>query len=227
MDRPADPAAVQLTSLLASHGLSCRVTDSTQDRGGFLDIAATRDDLPTPSVNVIDVGLSDHRLLRWSISSTRPPAVYTTTVRRPWRKVDVDDLRAAIMSSRLGCPDLLPDDADVDTLATMYDAELSAIVDRLTPASTVTVHCRSSDPWFDDKCRTVKRSVRLAELLARRCPSVESTADWQSRHVVATTALFSASSVMRLAKSRGFLQPSTRTVVHLRQHSGPWTYPSL
>ena len=105
MDRPADPAAVQLTSLLASHGLSCRVTDSTQDRGGLLDIVATRDDLPTPSVDVIDVGLSDHRLLRWSISSTRPPPVYTTSVRRPWRKVDVDDLLAAIMSSRLGCPD--------------------------------------------------------------------------------------------------------------------------
>ena len=85
------------------------------------------------------------------------------------------------MSSRLGCPDLLPDDADVDTLATMYDTELSAVVDRLAPARTVTVRRRSSDPWFDDECRTVKRSVRLAERLARRCPSVENTADWQSR----------------------------------------------
>ena len=63
----------------------------------------------------------------------------------------------------------------------MYDAELSAIVDRLAPARTVTVRRRSSDPWFDDECRTVKRSVRLAERLARRCPLVENTADWQSR----------------------------------------------
>ena len=39
----------------------------------------------------------------------------------------------------------------------------------------------TSDPWFDDECRTVKRSVRLAERLACRCPSVENTADWQSR----------------------------------------------
>jgi len=120
----------------------------TQDRGGLLDIVATRDDLPTPSVDVIDVGLSDHRLLRWSISSTRPPPVYTTPVRRPWRKVDVDDLRTAIMSSRLGCPYLLPDDADVEPLATMYNAEWSAIVDRLAPAYTVTVRRRSSDPWL-------------------------------------------------------------------------------
>ena len=50
------------------------------------------------------------------------------------------------MSSRLGCPDLLPGDADVDTLAIMYDAELSAIVDRLAPARTVMVRHRSSDP---------------------------------------------------------------------------------
>ena len=64
-----------VSGAISSDGLSCRVTDSTQDRGGLLDIVATRDDLPTPSVasvDVIDVGLSDHRLLRWSISSTRP-----------------------------------------------------------------------------------------------------------------------------------------------------------
>ena len=146
---------------------------------------------------MIDVGFSDHRLLRWSISSTRPPAVYTTSVRRPWRKVDVDDLRAAIISSRLGCPDLLPDDADVDTLATRYryDAELSAIVDRLAPARTVTVRCRSSDPWFDDECRTVKRSVRLAERLARAVH--RSKTQPTGSHVIATTGLFSAPSVMR------------------------------
>ena len=96
-----------------------------------------------------------------------------TSVRRPWRKVDVDDLRAAIMSSRFGCPDLLPDDADVDTFVTMYDEELSAIVDRLAPARTVTVRRRLSDPWFDDECRTVKRSVRLVE--RRHCPSVENS----------------------------------------------------
>ena len=48
-DRPADPATVQLSALLASRGLSGRVSDPTHNRGGLLDIVATRDDLPTLS----------------------------------------------------------------------------------------------------------------------------------------------------------------------------------
>ena len=78
-DRPADPATVQLSALLASRGLSGCVSDPTHDHGGLLDIVAMRDDLPTPSVNVIDVGLSDHHLLRWSMPSAR----HSPSARRP------------------------------------------------------------------------------------------------------------------------------------------------
>ena len=181
LDRPTDPAAVQLTSLLAAYGLSCRVRDPTHNCGGLLDIVATRDDLPLPSVDVIDVDLSDHLLLRWSMPSTRPPPVYTTSVRRPWRNVDVDVLHDAIRSSRLGRLDLLPEAADVDTLAALYDTELQAIADHLAPARTVTVRRRASDPWFDDECRRAKRVVRTAERQARRFPSPTNATAWTSR----------------------------------------------
>ena len=63
LDRPDDVASPQLTDLLASFRLSCLVTVPTHDRGGLLDVVASRDDLPAPIVDVIDVGLSDHRLL--------------------------------------------------------------------------------------------------------------------------------------------------------------------
>ena len=64
-DRPSDPHAVQFRELIASYGLTQHVRGVTQDRGGTLDVVCTRDDLPPPSVDVIDVvGLSDHRLLR-------------------------------------------------------------------------------------------------------------------------------------------------------------------
>ena len=64
LDRPDDPAAVQLNDILAAHGLTCRVTSPTHDHGVILDVVATRKDLPSPPVAVVDVGLSDHRLLR-------------------------------------------------------------------------------------------------------------------------------------------------------------------
>ena len=71
-DRPADPATVQLSALLASRGLSGCVSDPTHDRGGLLDIVATRDYLPTSSVNVIDIGRCP---LHVRSPSTRRPSV--------------------------------------------------------------------------------------------------------------------------------------------------------
>jgi len=60
LDRPDDSAAVQPVDELGDHGLSCRVSRATHDRGRLLDIVASRGDLPTPTVDVVDVGVSDH-----------------------------------------------------------------------------------------------------------------------------------------------------------------------
>jgi hypothetical protein len=178
-DRPSDASAVQLKSLFASHGLACRVREPTRDRGGTLDVVATRDDLPAPVVDVIDADLSDHHLLRWPMTSARPSPTHVSFIRRPWRRVNVDDLRAAILASRLAQPALLPDDADVDALAGIYDADMLAIADRQAPARTVTVRCRSSDPWFDDECRAAKRAARAAERIARRSSSAANIDEWR------------------------------------------------
>jgi len=59
------------------------VTSPTHDRGGILDIVATRDDLVAPDVSVLEVGISDHRLLRWTSQLERLPPVYHTSTYRP------------------------------------------------------------------------------------------------------------------------------------------------
>jgi len=67
LERPADAPSVLIVDLLTDSGLSCRViTAPTHDLGSLLDmpIVASRDDLPPPSVEVADVGLPDHRLVR-------------------------------------------------------------------------------------------------------------------------------------------------------------------
>ena len=43
---------------------------------------------------------------------------------------------------------------------------LTAILDRLIPVSTVTRRPRTSDPWFDEECRTAKRLTRRLERAA-------------------------------------------------------------
>ena len=121
-----------------------------------------RDDLLAPSVDVVDVGLSDHRLLRWQVPMSRLPPVYNTTVVRPWRLLSSDLFRQQLMSSRL-CNSESWSHHDVDRLARLYDTELEAVLDRLIPKRSVTCRRRSSDPWFDQECRAAKRRVRRLE----------------------------------------------------------------
>ena len=167
LDRPDDPLTRQFTDVLTAYGFTCRVSVSTHDRGGIIDVVASRDDLPSPSVDVLDIGLSDHRLLRWSSQLARPRPVYSTVVRRAWRQLDSDVFRDRLLSSAL-CQANVWRDLDVDGLARLYDSEITAIMDQLVPARSVTCRRRSSDPWFDEECRAAKRETRRLERAIRR-----------------------------------------------------------
>jgi len=167
LDRPNDPASRRLLELFASYGLSNRVSSPTHDRGGLLDVVVTRDDSPV-SVDVIDPGFSDHRLLRWSFGLYKPAPAYEMNTYRPWRRLDVDKFRDELRRSAL-CRGVVG--ADVDALAELYESELHAILDRILPLRTSTRRRRPSDPWFDDDCRTAKRQCRKLERRATRSTS--------------------------------------------------------
>ena len=57
--------------LLNSYGFDLRVNGPTHRLGGLLDVVATRSDLPAPIVEIMDVELSDHHLLQWSVPTAR------------------------------------------------------------------------------------------------------------------------------------------------------------
>ena len=154
---------MRLVQVLADHGLACRVTSPTHDRGGLLDVVATRDDLPAPAVDVLNVDLFDHQLLRWSAPLNRPSPPYTKMTSPPWRQLDQDAFLAAVVLSALCCPDRWRECNSIDNPAQLYDDEITAILKRLIPVRTVTCRRRSSDPWFDQDCRVTKRSVRALE----------------------------------------------------------------
>ena len=66
LEHVSDPITVEFSDLLASYDLVQHVTGAMHDAGGTIVIVCTCVDLPPPSVD-IDIGLSDHRLLRWSL----------------------------------------------------------------------------------------------------------------------------------------------------------------
>lgn len=159
LDRDDDPAAGLFADLLAAYGLTCHATSPTHDHGGLLDVVAIHSDHPLPDVDDLDVGLSDHRLRRWSMLLDRPCHVYTSATSRPWRQLDIAAFRNYLLSLSL-CDSASWPDLGVDGLARLYDTEITAGLDQFIPFQTVTCRRRPSDPWFDQECRTMKRQVR-------------------------------------------------------------------
>ena len=97
-ERPNDSAACEIREILIAHGLSNCVSSPTHDLGGLLDVVVCRSDLPVQSIDVIDVGLSDHHLLRWTVPIERETPVYVTSTSRPWKRLDSTNFRSAVVA---------------------------------------------------------------------------------------------------------------------------------
>ena len=164
LQRTDDLHSRQFIEILASHGLESHVHAATHDQGGWLDIVATRSDLPAPRVDIVDPGFSDHRLLQWTSQLLRPAPVYRQVTCRPWRSV-VSEFTNMLQDSEL----LAELDADSsDTLTDRFNNIVASIANTLAPARTVTIRPRRSDPWYDSECRLARRSCRQLDRRARR-----------------------------------------------------------
>jgi len=59
LERVTDLNTVEFLHLIAGYGLTQHVSCATHDAGGTLDVVCTRSNLATPTVDCVDVGLSD------------------------------------------------------------------------------------------------------------------------------------------------------------------------
>jgi hypothetical protein len=87
--------------------------EPTHDSGGSIDIVALRfacDDLifvaAGPVVSVLDSGLSDHRILSWSVAANIPPRLSRRQKTcRAWRRLSVEDFIREVQASELCWPE--------------------------------------------------------------------------------------------------------------------------
>jgi len=162
LDRDDDPHADQLRLLVDCYGLTLHDTEPTHRLGGTLDVVITHNSTGCPDhVAVKDVGLSDHFLLSWEVSTARAAPLSVPVCSRPWRRLDIEQFRAALSSSRLCRPDDWP--ADIDAMASLYDDELNILLDKCVPVRQFVRRPRPSDPWFDSECLQSKRLTRRLE----------------------------------------------------------------
>jgi hypothetical protein len=116
----------------------------THDFGGSIDIVASRSACGDPIfvaggpvVSVLDPGLSDHRLLRWSVADDIPPCPPPRQKTcHAWRRLSVDDFICEVQASALCRPECWQR-FDLDEMAELYDCEVTAAANRLVPARIV------------------------------------------------------------------------------------------
>jgi hypothetical protein len=93
LDRSDDPHARQLNDLVADYGFAVRPTTSTHKLGVTINAVITKIDSSGPTVSCVDVGLSDHFTLQWSVIAERPSSPNTNeyVTQRPWPQLDIDE----------------------------------------------------------------------------------------------------------------------------------------
>ena len=67
---------------------------------------------------------------------------------------------------------------DADQLFDLYDSTLRSTLEKFVPLHTIISRFQPSTPWFDDKCRTIKRRVRMLERRYRKSGDPEDRLSW-------------------------------------------------
>ena len=127
---------MEFLDLIAGYGLTQHVSCATHGAGGTLDVVCTRSDVATPTVDCVDVGLSDHSMLLWTMSLLRPQPVYTTSTRRAWRSFNPDQFQTDLQASAL-CDDRCWQGLDGNALGQICDDTITRLLDQQIPVVAV------------------------------------------------------------------------------------------
>lgn len=119
-------------------------------------------DIAPYDIVVTESGLSDHKLVHWSMRLQTGMSPWTLEYRkvrrRNWRRFDLKLFKSRLMNSSL-CLEPSPGLGASD-LADRYQAVTTAILDDLAPESEMTVRVRPHCPFYDQDCRQARRSAR-------------------------------------------------------------------
>lgn len=147
-------------SLLDCLGLQQHVTVPTHIKGHILDLVIT-DTAPMNSLEVKDLGVSDHKLISMALTFSLP-------IIRPKRQISFRNWKQLNPISIMG--DLQPHinypvTKTVEGLVEHYNTSLSSVFDLHAPVRTREVNFECCAPWFTQELRQIKTKGRILERL--------------------------------------------------------------
>lgn len=154
LERPRDTDSQKFDQLIRAFSLRQLVQESTHDHSGLLDVMIALDDGAPDNVTVVESGLSDHKLLHWSLPVACPRPVYLKIFRRGWKHLRLDQFIECLELSPL----CLPTDPSntVTDLALRYQTVLTSILDDLTPVTELSLCSWLHRPFYDGDCRRAR-----------------------------------------------------------------------
>ena len=128
-----------------------------------MDILITRESDPIIKMSPSsDLFLSDHCTVLCELSILKPPLKEKNISYRKLKTIDIQQFKHDLKLSQL-CQDSVLENFDVNSLTTLYNSTLIAILDKHAPLrhKSITVHQRV--PWFNYEIKEAKRKRRKLE----------------------------------------------------------------
>jgi hypothetical protein len=168
--------------VLYAFGMNQFVSSSTHRLGGILDAVIAPIDSPLQNISVIDVSLSDHKLVHWTVP-WKPSAIhYKTIERRSWKHFKIEDFISELQTSSICLSDVNPGDSkNVDDLVAQFNSTILTLLDKHAPKQKFKVRLRNHMPWFDEESRVLRRHVRQLERQYRRNGSDQNRDAWKAK----------------------------------------------
>lgn len=169
MDAPTNPSTIRFVELLDSYNLRVISTSPTHRSGHCLDIVTySLLAYDIDNVNIEEMPVSDHYLVKCNINKILTPANITTPSKhiRMTRQIDINtfisDLETTLTENGIHHKE------PVDT-----DTMLVQLLERHAPLTTVKHKTRWRQPWFDSNIATARRQRRKAERVYRKYPTID------------------------------------------------------
>lgn len=159
--KPSCHLATEFLSLIDCLGLQQHVKAPTHTKGHTLDLVIT-DAAPINSLEVKDLGVSDHKLVSMAFTFSLPIIRPKRQISfRNWKQLDPTSITVDLQHN-INCPV----SATVEGLVDHYNTSLSSVFDLRAPIRTREVNFERSAPWFTQELRQMKTEGRILE---RRC----------------------------------------------------------
>ena len=167
----SDNDVLKFLDLLQSIGLRQHVEFPTHMSGNTLDLVFTREvDSISGSQPQSDHCFSDHILILFELTTSKPPPSKEYVSYRPIKSVDISKFTADLAASNL----CLNTPMQLDSLANCYNNTLSDLLDRHAPLKNRIVTSRTMVPWYNEEIKLAKKERRRAE---RKWRITKTTAD--------------------------------------------------